>query len=216
MSTLTMQQRADAYAASEFGRRFPESVPRVSREQERDVLYAIWVIGNDYRNPSRYYGSYPRGYLERLMALFPDVTDPQTHCRYRGPGWLPTLHAFAGSVPPGHYIRCDVQGDVEARCSVLELPERYGRDFFLQFADPPYSGPDAEKYGTPMVDRRRCTAALAQVAQPGGFLCWLDTCWPMHSKRQWVTVGRIFVQRSTNHRVRLLSIFRRVEDIQCQ
>lgn len=208
--TLTMQQRADAYATSEYGRRFPESIPRVGREQGRDVLYGIWVIGNDYRNPSASYGSYPRGYLGRLMALFPDVTNPQAYNGYQGAGWLPTLHAFAGSVPAGHYIRCDVQGDVEERYSVLDLPKRHGRDFVLEIADPPYSALDAEKYKTPMIDRRRCLAALAEVAASGGHLAWLDTCWPMHSKTQWLTVGRIFVQRSTNHRVRVLSLFERV------
>ncbi len=204
---MTLQDRADAYTRAYPD--WPASWPRVVQEQGRDVLYATWVIGNDYRNPTKYYGSYPKGYLDRLMALFPDVTDPQTHGGYRGEGWLPTLHAFAGSVPPGHYVRCDLQGDVEARCSVLHLPQRFGRDFFLEIADPPYSPADAEKYGTPMVDRRRAIAALAQVAQRGGFLAWLDTCWPMHSKREWLTVGRILIQRSTNHRARVLTLFER-------
>jgi hypothetical protein len=38
---------------------------------------------------------------------------------------------------------------------------------------------------------------------------WLDQVWPMHRKDEWRTVGRILLQRSTNHRVRLVSIFER-------
>lgn len=207
---IAMRERAAAYAASAPGRRYPGSIPWVGQEQGRDVLYAIWVLGADYRSRSGYYGAYPPGYLDRVMALFPEVTDPRTHCGNCGPGWLPTLHAFAGKVPPGHYVRCDVQGDVEERCSVLDLPRRYGRDFYLLLADPPYSAADARRYGTPMVSKPAAVRALADVAQPGAFLAWLDTAWPMHSKRQWVTVGRVPVVRSTQHRVRLLTIFQRV------
>jgi hypothetical protein len=73
--------------------------------------------------------------------------------------------------------------------------------FGLVIADPPNSDADAEKYGVVMVDRGRVTRALATVVRPGGFLCWLDCVWPMHRKAEWLTVGRILLQRSTNHRV---------------
>lgn len=58
--------------------------------------------------------------------------------------------------------------------------------------------------------RGKATRALAEVVPVGGYMAWLDTVWPMHSKACWVTVGRITVIRSTNHRVRLCSIFERV------
>lgn len=61
-----------------------------------------------------------------------------------------------------------------------------------------------------MVNRGKATRALAQVVDPGGFLVWLDTVWPMHRKAEWRTVGRILLQRSTNHRARIVSIFERV------
>src|SRR4051812_6298826 len=93
---LSMSDRAAAYAASSWGQRFPGSIPHVGREQGRDVLYAIWIIGNDYRNPTKYYGAYPKGYLDRLMALFPDATDGED-----------ILHAFSGALPVGNYLRCD-------------------------------------------------------------------------------------------------------------
>ena len=64
-------------------------------------------------------------------------------------------------------------------------------------ADPPYSADDAKRYGTPMVNRAKALNALAAVVPVGGHLVWLDTAWPMHSKQQWLTVGRVAIVRST-------------------
>lgn len=178
----------------------PASWPHVVREDGRDVLYATWLIGNNYRNTTRYYGAYPPGYLKRVMALFPDCADGNV------------LHVFSGSLPPGPYVRLDInpanQPDVVG--SVYYASRWLRRRFPLVCADPPYSLSDAERYGTASVDKRRALAAIAEVTEPAGYLAWLDTCWPMHSKTQWLTVGRIFIQRSTNHRVRLLTLFERV------
>lgn len=194
-----MHERRDAYAKA-FPR-WPASWPWVVREQDRDVLLAVWVIGNDYRNKTRFYGAYPRGYLERVAALFPDMTRPEA-----------VLHVFSGSLPPGNYVRCDSVQDAELRCSVYEIARATAGTFELIMADPPYTKEDASRYSTPMVDRRRAMAALAEVARPGAFLVWLDTVWPMHRKAEWLTVGRILVQRSTNHRVRVASIFMRTHE----
>lgn len=162
-------------------------------------MYGVWVIGNDYRSTSQFYGAYPPSYLARVSALFPDIDGSRT------------LHAFSGSLPAGDYYRCDsVQRHVEYVCAVEDLPARVEhRTFELVFADPPYSKDDAVKYGTPMVNRLRATRALAEIVVPGGYLVWLDTTWPQHRKSEWGTVGRILIQRSTNHRVRLCSVFQR-------
>lgn len=196
---MTLSDRADAYNAAYAG--FQASHLRVVREQDGAVLYGTWLIGNDYRNKSTYYGAYPRGYLPRVQALFPDVRPARV------------LHAFSGSLPAGDYSRCDSVQDAEIQCRVEELPQhesflRFG-PWELIFADPPYSSADAEQYNTAMIDRKRATAALAQVTRVGGFMVWLDTCWPMFRKAEWRTVGRIALIRSTNHRVRLVSIFER-------
>lgn len=200
---MTLGWRVDQFKAAYP--KVPASWPWLTREQGRDVLYAVWVIGNNYRNKTQFYGSYPPSFLPRVLALFPDAGGN-------------VLHAFSGALPAGDYSRLDLvdhDGVPDLRFhqgTVYDAGVIFiGRDpFRLIVADPPYSKVDATKYGTPMIDRRRALAALADVTQPGGHLAWLDTVWPMHSKRQWVTVGRILVQRSTNHRVRLLSIFERV------
>lgn len=194
---MTLQQRADAYAMA-FAK-WPASHFRVVQEQGGDCLYAHWMIGNDYRNKTRYYGAYPTGYLDRVMALFPDAHPPHRH----------VLQMFSGSLPPGDYTRVDVSQPAEFQCSVYDFPALDTGRYFLVLADPPYTSADAEKYGTPMVNRRRALAALAAVTMAGGYLVWLDTVWPMHRKDEWRTVGRICLTRSTNHRVRLVSIFER-------
>ncbi len=200
---MTLQQRADAYAAA-FPK-FPAAWPRVVQERRHDVLYATWVMGNDYRTRSTYYGAYPHGYLPRVMALFPDVPAfDESRAK------LNHLHVFSGSLPEGEYVRCDTTQSAEVQESVYDLdPARDGR-YPLVLADPPYSAADAAKYGTPMVNRGKALRALARVTEPGGHLVWLDVCWPMHRKDQWTTVGRILLQRSTNHRARIVSIFERV------
>ena len=35
-------------------------------------VVGTWIMGNDYRVKSTYYGGYPAGYLRRIKALFPD------------------------------------------------------------------------------------------------------------------------------------------------
>jgi len=179
--TLTLQDRADAYAQA-----FPQW-PESHFWRAGRWLYAFWEIGNDYRNKTAYYGAYPARFLDRVMAMFPDVGSR-------------VLHAFSGSLPPGPYDRCDMAQPAEFQCRVESLPARVGPVWPLVIADPPYSKADAAKYETPMINRRAVLAALAKVTQPDGHLVWLDTVWPMHSKRDWITVGWICLVRSTNHR----------------
>lgn len=169
------------------------------RPDGHEVLCGIWMIGNDYRNKTQYYGAYPAGYLERVMAMFPQVVPSPTT----------VLHVFSGSLPAGPYSRCDMVQEAEYPFAVEHLPVRLPARFPLVIADPPYSGADAVKYGTPMVNRGKVLRSLAEVVEPGGHLVWLDTVWPMHRKDQWITVGRITVVRSTNHRVRMVTIFKR-------
>lgn len=196
---MTLQDRCDAYAAA-----FPNRPPlQVVHEQGHPVIYGTWLGGQNYRATSSFYGAYPPGFVERVLALFPDVL-PLVDGRWT------TLHAFSGSLAEGPYVRCDLVREAECQRSVCDLdPERDGR-YDLVIADPPYSAADAERYGTPMVDRRRATAALARVTRTGGHLVWTDCVWPQFSKNQWRTVGRITFIRSTNNRVRLISIFERV------
>jgi hypothetical protein len=166
------------------------------------VLYGVWVLGNDYRARSPLYGSYPPGYLDRLLALFPDRQK--------------MLHVFSGSLPKSpDYVTCDIRpgsgADLVGSVYDIQALVGVGCLFDLVVADPPYLADDSKQYGTTPVDRRRVLAAVATVTAPGGYLAWLDTVWPMHRRTDWRTAGRIMVQRSTNQRVRALTLFERMD-----
>src|SRR5690349_13092520 len=47
-------------------------------------IVGTWIMGNDYKVKSKYYGGYPAGYLRRVKALFPDKQQ--------------VLHLFSGKV----------------------------------------------------------------------------------------------------------------------
>jgi len=206
--TRTLADRVVAFQAAYA--KWPASWPHLVKEQGRDVLYATWVLGNDYRNKTPYYGAYPPGYLARMTALFP--TAPAS-MRDRGLEAHAVLHAFSGSLPPGPYVRLDINPEVapDVVGSVYDAAKLWfgRRPFQLVFADPAYSAADSARYGTAAIDRGRATHALARVTQRGGHLVWFDVCWPMHRKSDWKTVGRIAIVRSTNHRIRMATIFER-------
>ena len=201
---LTIPERAEAFKAA-FPNQ-PASWPWIAQEgdphlgEQHDVMYAVWCPGAAYGNENPLHGSYPRGYLKKLMAFFPDIAPRDT------------LHAFAGLLPAGDYVRLDLKAErnPDVVGNVYDAPQLFPAcRFELVAADPPYTPKDADIYGTPMVNRPRAVRALADVVKPGGFMAWLDTQWPMHRKSQWVTVARIMVERSTNHDTRSLHIFRR-------
>lgn len=197
---LTLTERVESFKG-----RFPKhpaSWPWLVQEKGLPVMYAVWLGGGDYTNKTRYHGAYPHGYLQKLLAFFPDIA-PQH-----------TLHAYAGSVPKGDYLRIDLNPATEPDIvgNVYDVATLVGaRRFRLICADPPYTKIDNLRYGNKGgVDRRRATAALAAVTAPHGFLAWLDTTAPIYNAKDWRIVGRIYIDRSTGHRIRRLAIFERV------
>jgi hypothetical protein len=220
---LTLKDRVESY--NDLHPQWSASHLRLVKEQGRDVIYGrwewdangneidgTWVIGANYGNETDYHGAFPRGYLGRLAALFPDMT-VERNAR--------VLHAFSGSLGPGPYLRLDYHREPcpGVRPEIVgNVHDPAGWDwgtdrpwlFDLIVSDPPYTERDAKIYGTPTVDRGKAMHGLGTVAKTGAFHCWLDTCWPMHSKEEWVTVGRIWIIRSTNHAYRGVSIFQRV------
>jgi hypothetical protein len=154
------------------------------------------MLGNDYRG-SGLYGSYPPGYLKRMAPMFTDC--PRV------------LHLFSGSMKPGPYTRVDIQHPAEFNVDAeKDLFETFGPDAFdIIYADPPYSAADAVHYGTRMINRRKVLAQCYDVLAPGGQLAWMDVILPMYRSDRWTHYGNITLIRSTNHRVRLVSLFKR-------
>ena len=166
---------------------------------DKEWMLGVWNIGNNYEG-SGYYGSYPPSYLKRIGALFPDRKK--------------VLHLFSGSLPPGDYIRFDrrpiMKPDICGEAAdLLTLFEP--NSFDIIYADPPYSEADAHCYGTTLINRNRVVADCFKLLELGGFLCWMDQVLPMYSRKEFKRVGEILITRSTNHRVRAVFIFQKIE-----
>ena len=206
MERFSLRERAGFYREA-----FPTFPPLRADDRWLD---GIWVLGNNYRGAA-YYGSYPPGYLNRVYSLFPD--------RQR------TLHAFSGSVAPGplstsHETTLDLKHTIDVtprgektkklahphvQGSVLAPPYLPGA-FDLVLADTPYGKAEAKRYGVPYAAPVKVFRALASVVRPGGHLVWLDTAMPMFSRSQWHWWGVIGIVRSTNHKIRAVTMFERV------
>jgi len=186
MKDLTPAERAELYHKA-----FPNFPPLRADGRWID---GMWVLGNNYRG-SGYYGSYPPQYLRRVMALFPDAER--------------ILHLFSGSLPPGAYVRFDARGgDVTGDAEQLSV--HFHDRFDLILADPPYTAEDANYYGLPMVNRTKVLRECEAVLEHGGYIVWLDQVLPMFTKNQLHLCGLIGIVRSTNHRFRVASMFKKI------
>lgn len=163
-------------------------------------VVGTWIMGNNYHVKSTYYGGYPHGYLKRIKSLFPD----KKNC----------LHLFSGKVDtelfPGKTVDLnpetnpDYLDDAQTLCGVpLE-------DFDLILADPPYSIEDCEHYQTTMVKRNVVMRSLGTRLQSGAHVVWLDQVLPMFRKDQFCIEAVIGMVKSTNHRFRVITVFKRL------
>ena len=169
----------------------------------KNFILGTWMIGNYYKNKTNYYGAYPHSYLERIMSLFPDKKQ--------------VLHLFSGSLSsldfPESYLLFDINKKVNPNVvgNAENLSNYFAKNSFnLILADPPYSSEDAEHYGTPLVNRNKVVKECVRVLKRNGFLIWLDQVFPMYRKMELKLVGTIGLIRSTNHRVRMVFIYKRI------
>jgi hypothetical protein len=175
--------------------------PRSLFISEDGRVVGTWIMGNDYRVKSSYYGGYPAGYLRRVAALFPD--------RRR------VLHVFSGKVDlramPGDTVDCNGALDPTFVADAHDLRDVPLADYDLVLADPPYSVEDAERYQTTMVKRNVVLRSLAAGMSPGARVVWLDQVLPMYRKDEWAVEAVIGMVKSTNHRFRVSTVFRRLD-----
>lgn len=188
---MDWQARIDHYARQT---KFPKSL-FLSPDGR---VVGTWIMGNDYRVKSAYYGGYPAGYLRRIRALFPDKRR--------------VLHLFSGKVDlsafPGDTVDVNPALSptyVDDAQTLANVPlETYD----LVLADPPYSVEDCEHYGTTMVKRNTVMRALRRLPA-GAHVVWLDQVLPMYRKDAFAQEAVIGMWKSTNHRFRGITIFRR-------
>jgi hypothetical protein len=188
---MTWEDRIETYARET---KFPRSL--FVAEDGRVV--GTWIMGNDYRVRSEYYGGYPAGYLRRIRALFPEKER--------------ALHLFSGRVDLAAFPGDTVDINPELEPTYLDDAQTLEGvplgDYDLILADPPYSVEDCEHYGTSMVSRNKVMRALARV-RPGTHIVWLDQVLPMYRKDTFDIEAVIGMWKSTNHRFRGITIFRR-------
>lgn len=162
-------------------------------------VVGTFIMGNDYRVKSTYYGGYPAGYLRRIRALFPDKRR--------------VLHLFSGRVDleafPGDTvdINADLQPTYVDDAQTLERVPL--EEYDLVLADPPYSVEDAEHYQTTMVKRNVVMRALQRLPV-GAHVVALDQVLWMYRKDTFNIEAVIGMVKSTNHRFRVITVFKRV------
>ncbi len=192
MKNISMKERSKFYSKV-----FPKYPPLRADERWLD---GIWFMGNNYRSKTGYYGSYPPQYLKRIMSLFPDAEN--------------ILHLFSGSIKEKGSCTFDINGNLDADVvgDANQLSHYFDRrkKMDLILADPPYTSEDAEHYGAPMINRNKVIKECAKITKKGGFLLWLDQVLPMFRKDEWLLCIAIGMVRSTNHRFRIVSGFKRV------
>ena len=163
-------------------------------------IAGIFIMGNDYTVKSKLYGGYPAGYLKRIKALFPDKKR--------------VLHLFSGRVDTEAYPGLTVDINPDHKPDIVDdahtLTKVRCNSFDLVLADPAYSEEDTLHYGTPMINRNLVMRTLGKKLAPGCHVGWLDQVLPMYRKDEFAVDGHIGLVKSTNHRFRVLTIFRRL------
>jgi len=166
-------------------------------------VVGTWIMGNDYRVQSLYYGGYPAGYLRRIKSLFPDKTR--------------VLHLFSGhvdqSIIPGKTVDINPALNPDYVDDAQTLYNVPLQDFDLVMADPPYSVEDCDHYSTTMVKRNVVMRNLGERLTPGCHVVWLDQVLPMYRKDEFQIEAVIGMVKSTNHRFRVITIFNCIRGI---
>jgi 16S rRNA G966 N2-methylase RsmD len=134
-----------------------------------------------------------------VKALFPD--------KHR------VLHLFSGKVEldvlPGDTV------DINRKLNPTFIDDAQSLEsvpldqYDLVLADPPYSVEDAERYQTTMIKRNAVMRALQRTTE-GTHIVWLDQVLPMYRKDAFAIDAVIGMVKSTNHRFRIVTVFRRL------
>lgn len=182
------------YDESEYGKKYPESKFNGTTRK-----YATWFLGQNYRNATSYYGAYPPMYWKRIQAFIRPTDN--------------VVHLFSGSLAPGNYQRVDMDPAMnpDICCKSEEVDQHVLHNSVdIVFADPPYSKADSDiGYKGNYPNKKKTIESVHKILKPGGLLVWLDTALPMFRKTEYELAGVITILISTNHRVRLVSIFRK-------
>lgn len=184
----------ELYNNSEYGKKYPDSKFYNKRAT------ATWFLGQNYQNATTYYGAYPPMYWKRIQTFIkPDDK---------------VVHIFSGSLQQGNYVRVDMdkEQNPDICCKAEEIHNHIEHNSIdVVFADPPYSKADSDiGYKGNYPNKKQTLHSLHKILKPNGLIFWLDTALPIFRKTEYKLVGTIAIIISTNHRIRLTSIFQKV------
>lgn len=183
-----------------YSKAFPQYMPLTVFNHR---IFSVWMLGAAYARKSNYYGSYPGQLKERILSLFPNC--------HR------ILHLFSGTIRDLNAVTFDIDPALSPTiCDDVRNIGKYAREFSdidLVVADPPYEDRDFKKYGVRPFNKPQVIRDLAGVLKEGTYLAWLDTYTPMYNTNYWECLAYIAVIVSTNTRVRMLSIFQRINRV---
>jgi hypothetical protein len=163
---------------------------------DKNWIYGVWYCGTSFQK-SIYYGQYPKTFVKRIVAMFPNTK---------------ILHLCCG--------RCKIEGavnvdfhelpEVDIVANVEDLPaDLKQKQFDVVLIDPPYSEQDADRYKVPrLVSAQKVMRQAKESLKEGGYLCWLDEKYPMYKRADWKLIGLISIVTGFERRVRVLSIFK--------
>ncbi len=187
---MELQDRIDNYISI-------TKYPRSLFISDDNRICGTWIMGNNYKVKSGYYGGYPATYLKRIKALFPDKNN--------------ILHLFSGKVDietlNGKTVDINSDNNPDYIDDAQTLDNVPINEFDLILADPPYSVEDCDHYQTSMIKRNKVMKALGKKATKGTHVVWLDQVLPMYRKDEWSIEAVIGMVKSTNHRFRVITIF---------
>lgn len=159
-----------------------------------NCILGLWVMGNNYTTKTDLYGAYPYGYLTRIYSMFPIIPKK-------------SLHIFSGSLPENpDYDKVDFNVGIDVESMSDIIPNNH---YERVYADPPYSVEDCDHYGCCMIKRNKVFNECFKVMKQGGVLVWLDQVLPQYRKDEFDIIGRIGMVKSTNHRFRVITIFKK-------
>jgi len=185
---------AEMYNQSQFGIKYPDSKFYNTRAT------ATWFLGQNYQNATSYYGAYPPMYWKRIQTFI----KPEDK----------VVHLFSGSLKPGKYVRVDMDPDQKPDivCKSEEVENHIQHNSIdIVFADPPYSKADSDiGYKSNYPNKKKTLHSVYKILKKGGLVFWLDTALPMFRKTEYNLVGTIAILISTNHRIRLVSVFEKI------
>jgi len=174
-----------------LGKKYPVTV------DDKGWVYGVWYCGTSFTKV-KLYGQYPPTFLRRALALFPHVPEDRI------------LHVPSGTLTgPGMTVDATVDAvrcpKVKAMCDDLPFEDS---SYSLIISDPPYSADDSKKYGHKPWPMRAFMAESWRVLEPGGYLCILDTKYPIYHRKDWELKGLICVVTGFCRATRMFSIFK--------